>query len=178
DRLGTFGLAPTTRETCLDDRLEIVDVVEVATVDLVHGRIHVPRNREIDEEERAPLPLANVAGADHEARRAGAGDDDVGRRQLLLESLERQRGRAEAAREVPATLVGTIRNGDELGPARGETPSRKLADLARAHDHDAAAGEVSEDLLRERRTGGRDRRGALGDRRLRTSLLAGVERVV
>src|SRR5439155_8870837 len=58
DRLRAYGLAAAAHERLGDDRLEIVDVVEVAAVEVVNRRIEVARHREVDEEY---LPAATGA---------------------------------------------------------------------------------------------------------------------
>ena len=63
------------------------------------------------------------------------------------------------------------------GAARREAAGRELADPAGADQQHAPAREVAEDLLRERGGRGRDRRGALADRRLRADALAELERL-
>src|SRR4029077_12165796 len=52
DLLGTAGLAPPPREALRHDALQVVDVVQVAAVELVDRRIEVTRNRDVDEEQR------------------------------------------------------------------------------------------------------------------------------
>src|SRR3712207_7370623 len=52
DRLGPLRLAAPARERVRDDGLEVVDVVQVAVLELVDRRVEVARHREVDEEER------------------------------------------------------------------------------------------------------------------------------
>ena len=60
---------------------------------------------------------------------------------------------------------------------RGEVARGELADLPGADEQDRPALEVAEDLLRESRRRGRDRRGTLRDRRLCAHLASDVERL-
>ena len=60
--LGHLGLGAPAGERLGDDRLEVVDVVEEAAVELVHRGIDVARDGDVDEEERA------CGGARHVAR--------------------------------------------------------------------------------------------------------------
>ncbi len=85
---------------------------------------------------------------------------------------------AEAPREIFAARVGPVDDAGDLGSARGEAPRSQLPHLAGADDQHAASLELAEDLLRERRARGRNRGGALRDRRLRARPLARVQRVV
>ena len=55
DRLGALGLARRPESVSVDDRLEVVDVVEVAAVELVDRGVEVARDGEVDEQERAAL---------------------------------------------------------------------------------------------------------------------------
>ena len=65
----------------------------------------------------------------------------------------------------------------DLRAARPQIARGLLADLADADQQDAAAVEVAEHLLGERRGRRRDRRGALPDRRLRPHLASGMQRL-
>src|SRR5712691_10854703 len=58
DRFGARGLAPSPGKAGRHDRLEIVDVVEVAVFELVDRRVEIAGDSEIDQEERPPLPAA------------------------------------------------------------------------------------------------------------------------
>ena len=68
--LGDLGLGAAAVERLGDDRLEVVDVVEVAAVELVHGRIDVARDRDVDEEERPAAACGDIWPAS--IRRPGA----------------------------------------------------------------------------------------------------------
>ena len=58
--LGDLGLGAAAGERLGDDSLEVVDVVEEAAVELVHGRVDVTRDGDVDEEERAAPPRGHV----------------------------------------------------------------------------------------------------------------------
>ena len=83
--------------TSPDDRLEVVDVVEVAAVELVDRGVEVARDGEVDKEERAAAPRAQRRSTrlavEDVARRAGRGDDDVGVLELGRHALERRAAR-------------------------------------------------------------------------------------
>src|SRR5262249_60394301 len=55
DRFCALSLPPPARERFRDDGLDVVDVVEVAAVELVDGRVQVARYRQVDEEQRPTL---------------------------------------------------------------------------------------------------------------------------
>ena len=141
DRLGPLGLAAPSAERLGHDRLEVVDVVEVAAVELVDRRIEVAGYGEVDEQQRPSSPRArNRRRVEHDDLRARRGDDDVDRGELTLDL-----GRVGLA-------VGCER---DRRAARAEVPPRTLADLARAEQQHAAAVELAEHLLRK--GGGRGR---------------------
>src|SRR5438105_3253814 len=56
DRLRPGRFAPPGLEALGDDRLEVVDVVEVAALELVDGGVEIPGDRDVDQEERPTLP--------------------------------------------------------------------------------------------------------------------------
>src|SRR6187200_1932054 len=92
----------------------------------------------------------DVLAAEHGLRGARRGDDDVGALELLLDALERQRRAAELLGELGCAIERAVRDDRDLGAARDEAPGGLLAHLARAHEQDAAALELAEDLLGER----------------------------
>src|SRR5687768_17402486 len=57
DRLGPHGLLAPPGDTLGHDPLEVVDVVEVAALELVDGGIEVARNSDVDKEDRATATL-------------------------------------------------------------------------------------------------------------------------
>src|SRR5207237_820714 len=65
----------------------------------------------------------------------------------------------------------------DVGAARAKVVGGLLADLARADQQHAAAAEVAEDLLRERRDGRGDGRRAFADRGLVPDAFPDVERL-
>ena len=165
DRLGALRLAAAAGKRLGHDRLEIVDVVEVAAVELVDRRVEIARDGEVDEEQLPPA----CARARPSPRRG---------RSRARSSTRRRRRRARApprARARSVLLFAVERRCSR--PARAQVARRLLADLAGADQQDRAAVEVAEHLLGERGGRRRDRRGALADRRLRTHLAARVQRL-
>src|SRR5919108_352460 len=178
DRLGPLRLAPPAGERLRDDRLEVVEVVEVAAVEVGDLGIEVARNGEVDEEDRPAAPAAqgrfDVVPPQDVARSARRGDDDVGGRELLADAPARKRLAPEPPGQRGRPVGGAIRDEGDPRPARDEVPGRELAHLARAEEHDRSAAELAEDLLGERGAGRRDRGRTLADRGLRPRLAAGV----
>src|SRR5581483_10135816 len=163
DRLGPLRLATPARERLRDDRLEVVDVVQVAVVQIVDGRVEVARNGEVDEKQLPAAPhtvdglcIEDVAGG------ARGRHDDVGARKLLL--------------ELRAFCLA-VRDERNACTARAQVARGLLADRARADEEDVAAVEAAEHLLRERGCGRGHRRRALADRCLCANLSSCMQRV-
>ncbi len=74
-------------------------------------------------------------------------------------------------------LERAVGDDGDLRAARDEVAGRRLAHLPGAEQQHAAAGELAEDLLRERGRGRRDRGRALADRGLDAHLPADVQRL-
>src|SRR5262249_34337610 len=148
------------------DLLEVVDVVEVAAVELPDRRVEVARNREVDEDEpAAPAALQSRRDrgrVEHDAGRVGGRDDDVDRCELLVD---------------PVALRLAVRDERDRAAAAPEVASRLFADLAGAEEKYRAAVETAEDLIRQRRRRSGHRCGTLPDRSLRPNLPARVERL-
>src|SRR5262245_60742248 len=80
DGLGGGGFLAALAQVRLRDRLQVVEVIEEHVGQLADLRLHVPRHRDVDEEERAtprPHGRGHVLLADNGVRRAGAADHDV-----------------------------------------------------------------------------------------------------
>src|SRR5439155_24310002 len=56
-RLGTFCLTAPAGQARCDDRLEVVDGVQVATLEVVDAGIEIAWNRKVDQEQRPALSL-------------------------------------------------------------------------------------------------------------------------
>ena len=106
DRLRPGGLAAAAGEPGGDDRLEVVDVVEEAVVELVDRRVEVARNGEVDQEQRPALAAAQ--------RRLDLG-----------------RGRA-SGRTSPSPRRARRRRRAARRPARAGSPRRRSAPRAPA----------------------------------------------
>ena len=82
DALGLARFRLAAGDVALDQRLQVVHVVEADPGELAAGRVDVARDGEVDQQERAPVAVAHHLGErlalDHVVRRAGRGDDDVG----------------------------------------------------------------------------------------------------
>jgi len=150
DGLGGFGFAAAVGEVGLSDLLQVVDVVDEATLHVVHARVDVAGDGDIDEEHgtvAAALEEVLAVGSSKDLlRRAGGGDDDVGAVGLLVELIEGD----DLAFEVLGDLLGP-----RLGPVGYEDGSRALLDemaggelghLACSYKEDRLAFEGVEDF--------------------------------
>jgi len=166
------GFAAAVGEVGGGNLLQVVDVVDEATFHLVHERIDVAGDGDIDEKHRA------IAAALHEALavgavedsllRAGGCDDDVGTRGLLVEVVEGDdlgcAGEAgpvdgdgsigklhgylvgDLSCELRGALMSTV--GDEDGSCAllDEMPRGQIGHLARAYDKHCLSSQATEDL--------------------------------
>ena len=93
DGFGGGGLAAAVGEVGCGDLLQVVDVVDEAAFDLVHERIDVAGDGDVDEEHgavAAALHKALAVGAEEDGLRgAGGGEDDVGAGGLGVEAGRR-----------------------------------------------------------------------------------------
>ena len=160
DRLRTLGFAATPGEGLGNHGLDIVDVVEVATVELVDRRVEIARDGEVDQEQRPALAswqdtldlhaLENPSGS---ARRR---DDDVRGGELLFDLVETDRVTAEASRELGTSIGAPIRDPGNCRAARDEVSRGEIPDLAGPDDENVAIAKVTEHLLRKRGSCRRD----------------------
>src|ERR671910_1377629 len=181
DRLGLGELRLAAWGGLVNDRLEIVDVVQVTTRQLVDRWIEVSRDGEIDQQQRSALPRRERPGElvlrQHVAGRARGGDDDVRRLRRVDKAVELDRRAAELLSELPASRLRAVGDERERGTALRQPSRRPRPDLSGADDRDLCSGEISEHLRRECGRRGRGGARTLGDRRVRPDLLPGVEGV-
>src|SRR5688572_30618248 len=181
DRLRAHGLLATAGDALGDDPLEVVDVIEVAALQVVDRGIEIARDRDVDEEHGPPPPALHRAldlrRREHDTLRARGGDDDVGTVKLLLDGVEPHGATVEAARQSLRPLARAVRDDDLLDAARGEVRRRQVGGLAGSEEEDPAPGQAVEDPFGQlgRRRG--HRRGILADRRLRPHALADAQRL-
>ena len=105
----------------MDHGLEVVDVVEVTAFEVVDGRVDVPRNRDVDEEDRPPSPLRHrpldLIRREDEAARARGGHHDIRALELALDLVEPDRTPSEPRREPLRPCERPIRDEDTLDAA-------------------------------------------------------------
>ena len=91
DRFGALELPAAPGEVLVDDRPQVVDVVEEHLIEVPDGRLDVARHGDVDDEERpvAPRPhgLLDPRPSEHRIRRPGRGDHDVGGGQRVVEPV-------------------------------------------------------------------------------------------
>ncbi len=175
DGLGGGGLSAAVGEVGGGDLLQVVDVVDEASLDLVHEGIDVARYGDIDEEH------GTVAAALHEAlamcavedgfRGAGGGEDDVCAGGLIVEAIEGDdlcdAGEAGAlyfnrpigelhgnlvcdlAGDLCGSLLCTVGDQDAGCSLLNEVAGCQLGHLTRAYDKDGFAAKAAEDFAGE-----------------------------
>ena len=111
DVLGGGGFAAAIGEVGGGDLLQVVDIVDEAAFDLVHARVDVSGDGDIDEEHGAVAAgveeVLAVGAVEDFLWGAGAGDDDVGAGGLGVEIVEGDGfGLNGRAREVGSDFFG------------------------------------------------------------------------
>src|SRR5262249_15830420 len=90
--LGRPGLALALLQVCLHDRLQIVDVEHKSVFDLADPGIDIPRDGDVDEEDRTlPSCFQDARGLrmpDDVIRRTGRADHNIGRWQYVVECFK------------------------------------------------------------------------------------------
>ena len=182
DRLGLLDFRRAPREVLLDDRLQVVDVVEEHLLDVADAGFDVARHRDVDDEERvAAVPARrrfDLRARDDRPLRSGRGDDDVGVAERLRQLFPGNRATADCRGQRLGVGRGAARDRDLADALRAQVLRRQRADLAGADDQDAPALEPAEDLSRQLHRREADRHRALAERRLAADALADVERPV
>src|SRR5580704_17760454 len=94
------------------DRLQVVNVVDKDALELVHGRIDIAGNSNIDKE-HGPVAAAvhkrlAVLGAEDGVGRTGGSDHDVGVAGGLVQLVERNHARDHAAGESASQVACAI----------------------------------------------------------------------
>ena len=171
DALDPARLGLASREVALDQRLQVVHVVEAGGGDLAAARLDVARHGEVDQQQRPAAAHGHHLGErlalDHVVGGARGGDDDVGVGQLLGQLLEAHRMAAEALGEPDRAVVVAVGDEDRLDALGCQGAGGELCGLARADDQHAAVLELPERPLGELDRDRRDRERALGDAGLR-----------
>src|SRR5271165_6361054 len=170
DGFSSIGLYPTVRDMRRNHLLQVVDVVNEDTVQLVHLRIDIARDGDIDEEHGPVLAAAQellaVLLAEDGVRRARGTDDNVGVRNRLVELLERNCLAIELFGQRYGALVSPIGNVDLRGSMCNQMARGELAHLPRSDQVNALALQVAEDLFRQIDRDGCDRHRRSRDGRL------------
>ena len=133
--------------------LQIVNIVDEDAVQLVHLRIDVAWDSDIDEEHGAIAATAQEALAvflaEDRMGRAGRRDDDIGLGNSFVELIEWNCVAIEFSRQRDGAIVRAIGNVNFLSTMRQQMAGCQFRHLARANQVDALALKVPEDLLGE-----------------------------
>ncbi len=128
DRLSFIRFLLTIGDVGSNRLLQIVDIVDENAVELVHLRIDVARNRDIDEE-HGPVAaqrheLFAVFGPEDEMRRAGRGNHDIGALAGVVKPAKLDRLSVKFVRQPDGAVVGAVGDKDRSGAMREQVPGR------------------------------------------------------
>src|SRR5580700_10983062 len=116
DVVGEFGFFAAVGNMRSYGLLQVVDVVDEDAVQLVHLRINVARNCDVDKEHGTVLAAAEkhfaMFATENCTRRTGRGDDDVTAITGIVEAAELDGLAVEFVGEANSAVVGAIRNED------------------------------------------------------------------
>jgi hypothetical protein len=136
DRVGLWELGAALLEGALDDAVEIIDRMDLDTGQLGGGRVDIPRNGQIEQEQRdgADLPARECAPQlvtiEDRVPSAGRADHDIRPRQRFLEPFRAHRLTTVGLGE-PFGARRTAANDKQLhGSSLGQRFRRELADRA------------------------------------------------
>src|SRR6266446_4037058 len=122
DRLSLIRFLLAIRDVGTDRLLQIVDVVDENAVELVHLRIDVARDGDVNKEHRAVAAeghqLFAMLGPEDEMRRAGRGNHDIGAFARVVKSAKLDRLSVEFVRQPDGAVVRAIGNKDRRGAMR------------------------------------------------------------
>ena len=120
-----------------DSLLQVVNVVDEDAVELVHLRIDIARDSNVDEEHGAVLTAAKeqlaVLRAEDSMRRARRSDDDIAAVACLIELLKVDSLAVEFLRQVCCAVVGTVGHKDGRATMGEQMTSSEFAHLSRSH---------------------------------------------
>ncbi len=130
--------------------LQVVDVVDEDAFHLVHRRIDIAGDGDIDEEHGAVAAamheLLAVFAAEDGVRRAGGADDDVCFRGGLVELFERNDAAIEWLGKLARAFEGAVGDEDGSGSLLHKMAGGEFAHFAGADEEDGAALQGSEDF--------------------------------
>ena len=148
-----FDLGFPLGEVFVGDGGEVVEVVEVETVEWVYGGVDIAGHGEVEEEEGfagafAEGLLDGLIGEDV-TRCSGGADDDIKAVELSGEVFEIDRSTAELTGEFLSVFEGSAADRNIGDPATGKCLRGGGADFAGAEEEYAALIEVPEDAVGE-----------------------------
>ncbi len=153
DQFGASRFLVPISQMRLHHLLQIVDVVDEDSVEVVETGIDVTRYGDVDEEHGPILPdveeLLAVLLAEDGVRRAGGADDDVGPGRGVIEAIKGNGFAVKLLGQGDGAVEGAVADVNLFGPVGDEVTGREFAHLAGAHQIHRLAGEAAEDLLRQ-----------------------------
>lgn len=130
--------------------LQIVHVVDEDSFQIIHCRVHIARNGNVNKEHRAVSPFVEegvaVLGAEDVMRRAGGGDDDVRISRHLIKLLEGDDTAVELLGHALGALLGAVADENGAGSLLDEVAGSQFTHFAGADEKDRAALESAKDF--------------------------------
>lgn len=112
DPRGPLGLQSPTVAVRVHHFLQVVDIPEDHVGQVINARLDVPRDGDVDQDERlagsAAQHALQVVLSEDGARRVSRADDDVGVAELIGERIERDSAASEALYQFPRGANGSI----------------------------------------------------------------------
>ena len=158
DGFGGGGFATAIGEVGGGDLLEVVDVVDEAAFDLVHARVDVAGDGDVNEKHRTVAASVEevlaVSAVEDLLRGSCRGDNDIGAGGLGVEVVEGDRLGADCgAGELGGDLLRAggraVGDKDGRGTVVDEVASGELGHFASAYEKDGLAFERAEDFAGE-----------------------------
>src|ERR1019366_3551479 len=150
ERLGIGGLGAAFSHVRCGDGLQVVDVVDEDSVDLIHRRLDIARDSNINEE-NGPVATAlheglSVFTAENGVRRAGRGNDDVGFGCRFVKLVEGNDAAFEGLSQLTCSFEGAVGHEYGSGSLLDEVARGQLTHFAGADEEDGAAVARAENL--------------------------------
>ena len=152
-RLGAHGFLAAVADVRGHDLLQIVDVIDEDSIEVVKAGIDVARHRNVNEEHGAVFArvekLFAVLLLEDGVGRAGGADDDIGPGHGLIEAVEGDGFAVELCGQGRGAVEGAVADEDLFGSVGDQMAGGQFAHLAGSDEVHRLAVQTAEDLLRQ-----------------------------